>query len=104
MITVCAWCKRFIKADPTDRLLISHGMCVGCQTVARTRGGRVPTLVVPVRYADLVPALEKLLGDTGIPVVLDRRLNERRRAADGAPGENRRRGPDRRETVSPQLN
>ena len=104
MITVCAWCKRFMEADPADRLLISHGMCVGCRTVASTRGSRVPTLVVPLRYADLVPALEKLLHDTGIPVVLDRRVTERRRAADGAPSENRRRGPDRREGVPAQLN
>ena len=103
MITVCAWCQRLLGADPEDRLLISHGMCGGCQTAARARGGRVPTLVVPVRYADLVPALEKLLRETGIPVVLDRRVGQRRRGAEESPGEERRRGPDRREAMPTQI-
>jgi hypothetical protein len=103
MITVCAWCQRLLGADAEDRLLISHGMCGGCQAAARARGGRVPTLVVPVRHADLVPALEKLLHDTGIPIVLDRRVGQRRRAAEGAFGEDRRRGPDRREAAPVQI-
>jgi hypothetical protein len=103
MITVCAWCQRLLGADPAERLLISHGMCSGCQTTARTRGGRAPTLVVPGRYADLVPALEKLLHETGIPVVLERRVGQRRRDSGGPPGEDRRRGPDRRESVPAQI-
>jgi hypothetical protein len=78
-------------------------MCGGCQTAARARGSHVPTLVVPVRYADLVPALEKLLYETGIPVVLDRRVSQRRRQGEVAPGEDRRRGPDRRENVPAQI-
>jgi hypothetical protein len=97
MITVCAWCQRLLGVDPPERLLLSHGMCTGCQTAARTRDDRVPTLVVPLRHADLVPALEKLLQETGIPVILERRNGQRRRAADTAPGEDRRRGADRRE-------
>jgi hypothetical protein len=103
MITVCAWCQRLLGADPDDRLLLSHGMCGGCQIAARGRGSRVPTLVVPLRYADLVPALEKLLHETGIPVRLERRLGQRRRAADALAGEDRRQGPDRREHVAPTV-
>jgi hypothetical protein len=103
MITVCAWCQRMLGADLEDRLLISHGMCATCQTVSRARGNGVPTLVVPLRYAELVPSLEKLLSETGIPVVLERRIGQRRRTSDGAPGEDRRRGPDRRLNAAAQL-
>jgi hypothetical protein len=103
MITVCAWCQRMLGADPEDRSLISHGMCSGCQSAARARGTSVPTLVVPTLYADLVPALERLLKDTGIPVVLERRVAQRRQAGNGAPGEDRRRGPDRRRSAFVEL-
>jgi hypothetical protein len=103
MITVCAWCQRLLGADPDDRLLISHGMCSGCQITARARGHRIPTLVVPLRYADLVPSLETLLHETGIPVMLERRVGERRRGADTLPGEDRRQGPDRRESAAPMV-
>jgi hypothetical protein len=103
MITVCAWCQRMLAADVEDRLLLSHGMCSACQIASQARNSRVPTLVVPVRYADLVTPLEKLLRETGIPVVLDRRVGERRRASQGVPGEDRRRGPDRRENAAAQL-
>jgi hypothetical protein len=103
MITVCAWCQRLLGADPDDRLLISHGMCGGCQAIARARGHRIPTLVVALRYADLVPSLEMLLHETGIPVMLERRLGERRRASEDGRGEDRRQGPDRRETAAPMV-
>lgn len=103
MITVCAWCQRLLGADPDDRLLISHGMCSGCQITARARGHRIPTLVVPLKYADLVPALEKLLQETGIPVMLERRLGQRRRSSDDGRGEDRRQGPDRRESAAPTV-
>ena len=78
-------------------------MCGGCQTASRSRGGRVPTLIVPLHHADLVPALEKLLRETGIPIVLERRVAQRRRTADNTPGEDRRRGADRRERSSLSL-
>lgn len=102
MITVCAWCQRMLGADPEDRLLISHGMCGGCQAASRSRG-RVPTLVVPLHHADLVPALEKLLRETGIPIVIERRVAQRRRTADSTPGEDRRHGADRRVDGAPTL-
>jgi hypothetical protein len=105
MITVCAWCQRMLGADAEDRLLISHGMCGPCQTASRRAGtgAPTPTLVVPVQYADLAPSLEKLLRETGIPVVVDRRMGQRRRASDGGPSEDRRRGADRRANTAPQL-
>ena len=103
MITVCAWCQRLIAADAEDRMLISHGMCGGCQS-ASVHEPRTPILVVPVRYAHLVPALEKMLGESGIPVVLDRRVAQRRRASDAAgPGEERRQRPDRRSQAAPTV-
>ncbi|HEY7510897.1 MAG TPA: hypothetical protein VIG50_19180 [Vicinamibacteria bacterium] len=96
MITVCAWCQRMIAADAPDRLLISHGMCSGCQTAATAREPRSPIVVVPVRHANLLPALQTLLRESGIAVLLDRRVGERRRSSDSAPGEERRQRPDRR--------
>jgi hypothetical protein len=95
MITVCAWCQRLIAADAPDRMTISHGMCGNCQS-ASVHEPRGPVLVVPLRYAHLMPALEKLLADSGIPVVLDRRVAQRRRSSDGVAGEDRRQRPDRR--------
>jgi hypothetical protein len=85
-----------LGADLEDRLLISHGMCSTCQAAARARSTHVPTLVVPAEYADLVPSLERLLQETGIPVVLERRVAQRRQGDNGTPGDDRRRGPDRR--------
>ena len=102
MITVCAWCQRLIGADPGDRLSISHGMCGSCHS-ASVHQSLTPILVVPVRYAHLVPALEKMLGESGIPVVLDRRVAQRRRASDGGPGEERRQQPDRRTNSVPMV-
>jgi hypothetical protein len=95
MITVCAWCQRLIAADAPDRLAISHGMCGSCQA-ASAHEPNLPVLVVPARHAKQVPALERLLAETGIPVVLDRRVAQRRRAEGGLPGEERRQRPDRR--------
>jgi hypothetical protein len=103
MITVCAWCQRLIAADAADRLLISHGMCAGCQAAAAARDPRTPIVVVPVRYADLLPVLDGLLRESGIPVVLDRRVAERRRRANGVPAEDRRQRPDRRAGASPTV-
>ena len=103
MITVCAWCQRLLGADPEDRLLLSHGMCGGCQAASRSRGHRVPMLVVPLHHADLLPALEKLLHESGMPVVLERRIAQRRRLHHHPPPEERRRSPDRRESASPTI-
>ena len=102
MITVCAWCQRLIAADAPDRLTISHGMCGNCQA-ASAHEPNTPVLVVPARYAKLLPALEKLLAETGIPVVLDRRVAQRRRAEAALAGEERRQRPDRRVNTPPML-
>jgi hypothetical protein len=95
MITVCAWCQRLLGADPPDRLLISHGMCAPCQAAARGRNG--PVLVVRREHADLVPELERLLRETAIPIVTDRRLAQRRQSDEAAPDGERRQRPDRRQ-------
>jgi hypothetical protein len=102
MITICAWCQRLIGAEATDRLLISHGMCASCQS-AEAHEPRTPVLVVPLRHANLLRDLERVLGATGIPVVLDRRVGQRRQSASGVAGEERRQRPDRRVNPSPML-
>ena len=102
MITICAWCQRLIGAEASDRLMISHGMCPGCQAV-EGHEPRAAVLVVPPRHANLLPDLEALLRSRGIPVVLDRRVAQRRQSANGLPGEERRQRPDRRMSPSPML-
>jgi hypothetical protein len=102
MITICAWCQRLIGAEATDRLQISHGMCGSCQA-AEAHQPRTPVLVVPQRHANLLGALERLLSGAGIPVVLDRRIAQRRQAANGMEGEERRQRRDRRVNPSPTV-
>ena len=98
MITVCAWCQRLVGVEAADRLLISHGICPSCQT-ATAHEPHTPVLVVPVQYANLVPPLQRLLRETGIPVVLDRRVAQRRRPSEAVPADERRQR-DRRAAAS----
>jgi hypothetical protein len=95
MITVCAWCQRLLTSDPQDRLLISHGMCTPCQTATRARNA--PVLVVRRDYAHLLPELERLMREIGIPVVLDRRVAQRRVSGEADAGDDRRQGLERRQ-------
>ena len=94
MITVCAACQRVLEVDAEDRLRISHGVCAPCRTAPGRRG--TPTLVVRRQHAALVPALEKLLTEAGILVVLDRRRSARRGSGGPATDEDRRQPADRR--------
>jgi hypothetical protein len=95
MVTVCAWCERFLgpgEAAP----LVTHGICAPC--AARQRWADSPLIVVSHLRADLVPVLQHLLqGEPPVRVVLDRRGGERRGVAGGRGADpERRRDSDRR--------
>jgi hypothetical protein len=94
MVTVCAWCERFLGARDAEPP-VTHGICAPC--AARQRWEDTPVLVVSRDRADLRAVLEQLLrGEPAVRIVVDRRVGNRRRAAaEPAEGE-RRRGPDRR--------
>jgi hypothetical protein len=85
MISVCAWCERFLglkepKSDPT----ITHGICKAC-FARQTWEEDTPVLVVSRDREYLVPVLEEMLrGLPEIPLIVDRRHPERR--AKGSPG------------------
>src|SRR5215468_1686543 len=79
MVTVCAWCQRFmgIKEPLTDPSL-THGICQTC--TLRQQVGNLPTLVISRDRADALPFFRRLLrGTPEIQVVVDRREGERRR-------------------------
>jgi hypothetical protein len=101
MVTVCAWCQRFLGLkEPFTQGDVSHGICPTCS--ARQRLEDVPTLVVSRSRVDTVPILEGLLtGTPEIRIVVDRRLSDRRRGRSSVdvPG-GRRMRRDRREKVT----
>jgi len=78
MITVCAWCQRYMGTkDPLDVPTVTHGICGTC--ALRQQLGVMPTLVIAKEHAESLPVFEGLL--TGVPeirVVVDRRQGERR--------------------------
>ncbi|HWW95851.1 MAG TPA: hypothetical protein VN375_20950 [Vicinamibacteria bacterium] len=97
MVKVCAWCQKYLGiADSKDPLSISHGICPAC--VARQQLEEMPTLVIPEKWAETLPLMEALLrGTPEIPVVVERRVGNRRRShAPSDEPEDRRRLLDRR--------
>jgi hypothetical protein len=101
MITVCAWCERFLGTkEPLAQNDVSHGICATC--TARQQIEDFPVLVVSRSRLDTLPVLEGLL--TGMPeirIVVDRRTVDRRcQRRSGDVPEGRRRLRDRRERVS----
>lgn len=102
LVVVCAWCERFLGLKETPgRLAVSHGMCTACQV--RQQWDEPPTLVFAREHADLLPVFKEILrGTPEIPVVIDRRVGERRRQPAPDPQAHRR-GPDRRRRSSPTL-
>jgi hypothetical protein len=101
MVTVCAWCQRFMGfKGPLSQADVSHGICSTCS--ARQRIDDFPVLVVSRARAETLPVLEGLLmGTPEIRVVVDRRKDDRRqkRPVMDVP-ERRRRLRDRRERMS----
>jgi hypothetical protein len=91
MLTVCAWCDRFLGPDSPD---VSHGICTAC--TARQHWRDSPVLVVAPEREALVPVLRHLLqGRPEVRIVVDRRQDRRRREAAAASVE-RRSGQERR--------
>lgn len=78
MVTVCAWCQRYMGSkEPLHDPGVSHGICSGC--VERQTLAYAPVVVVnPARVAT-IPLLKTLLGGASdIAIVVDRRSGERR--------------------------
>ena len=95
MLTVCAWCERFLGQKDPGHIPVTHGICPAC--AARQAWSDTHTLVVPREKADMLPVLRHLLrGTPEIRVVLDRRVGERRRRGDGLGRSERRSQGDRR--------
>jgi hypothetical protein len=99
LVTVCAWCERFLGVRETEDggNTLSHGICRACAT--RHQWSEPPTLVVCRLRADLQRVFQELLrGVPEIRVVVDRRQGERRRAAADGSEDERRGTPRRRST------
>jgi hypothetical protein len=93
MVTVCAWCERYL--GPRDAP-VTHGICAAC--TARQHWHDRPVLVVSRHREPLIPVLRHLLqGSPEVKIVLERRQDERRqRDFVPGPGVERRSGSDRR--------
>ena len=92
MMTVCAWCDRFLGPDNGE---ITHGICGAC--TARQHWRDVPVLVVAAHRHDLLPVLEELLrGHPELRIVVERRKDRRRQKSDSGAVVERRSGTDRR--------
>ena len=106
MITVCAWCQKFLGLkEPLSQADVSHGICAACS--ARQHIDDFPVLVVSRSRTDTVPVLEGLLQSTPeIKIVVDRRdqrppaePRQRRRAGRASPAPR----PPRADQPRPQL-
>ena len=96
MVTVCAWCERYLGSVREGGPMVTHGICPPC--AARQRWREAPVIVVSRDRADIGAVLEQMVrGEPPMRVVIDRRVGDRRRSRAGEdPGGERRRGPDRR--------
>lgn len=98
LVTVCAWCERFLGMRETEGAsVISHGICRACAT--RHQWAEPPTLVVSRTRADLQRVLQELMrGTPEIRVVVDRRQAERRQGDEPGAADERRALSRRRAT------
>ena len=78
MVTVCAWCQRYMGSkEPLADPAVSHGICDGC--VERESLDDPPVLVVSRERGGALPMLASLLrGTPEVAIVVDRRGAERR--------------------------
>jgi hypothetical protein len=91
MVTVCAWCDRYLGSDDAP---VTHGICTAC--AARQHWRDSPTLVVSPERKGMLPVLRHLLqGIPEVKILLERRQDERRQT-EFVPGVERRSGRDRR--------
>jgi len=92
MVTVCAWCDRYL--GPNDAA-VTHGICTAC--TARQHWRDSPVLVVSRERESLIPVLRHLLhGIPEVTIVLERRTDERRQSERAPAVGDRRSGRDRR--------
>jgi hypothetical protein len=99
MVTVCAWCQRYMGSrEPLDRPELTHGICDDCRQREQHPPGGV-LLVVSREREGQVGLLRSMLRP-GASVVLDRRTAERRqRSARPRDATADRRAEDRRRTA-----
>jgi hypothetical protein len=78
MVTVCAWCQKYMGSkEPLHDPAVSHGICGAC--VERESLDDAPVLIVSRGRAEAIPMLQTLLrGAPEIAIVVDRRASERR--------------------------
>ena len=78
MVTVCAWCQRYIGSmEPLHDPAVSHGICSAC--VERQTLANAPVVVVSPARITTIPLLKTLLrGDPDVTILVDRRGGERR--------------------------
>lgn len=78
MVTVCAWCQKYMGSkEPLHDPAVSHGICGDC--IERESLDDAPVLVVSPGRAEAIPMLQSLLrGAPEIAIVVDRRASERR--------------------------
>jgi len=107
MITVCAWCQKYMGSkEPLRDPAVSHGICPDC--VEREQLADTPVLIVSRDRAPAIPMLQTLLrGAPEIAIRVDRRGTERRGGNGKANGHGRRaaltldrRAEDRRRSPS----
>jgi hypothetical protein len=78
MVTVCAWCQKYMGSkEPLHDPAVSHGICGEC--IERESLENAPVLVVSRGRSEAIPMLQSLLrGAPEIAIVVDRRDRERR--------------------------
>jgi hypothetical protein len=92
MVTVCAWCDRYLGPENTA---VTHGICAAC--TARQHWRDAAVLVVARHREAMIPVLRHLLqGSPELKIVLERRQDDRRQDLVSVPGVDRRSGRDRR--------
>src|SRR5688500_9988975 len=103
MVTVCAWCERYLGVKDAAPVAVSHGICEPC--IARQNWDEPPVVVVSRERSDLLHVFGHLFrGVPAVQVVLDRRRSDRRRfASPFLEAAERRTGPDRRQRASDAL-
>jgi hypothetical protein len=95
MVTVCAWCERYLGSTMDGGPMVTHGICQPC--LVRQKWAESPVIVVSRNRADIQFVLEQLLrGEPAVRIVMDRRVGDRRQTAAEGEAAERRRGPDRR--------
>jgi hypothetical protein len=78
MVTVCAWCQKYMGSkEPLHNPDVTHGICGECYE--REALDETPVLVVSRDRSGAIPMLQTLLrGAPEIAIVVDRRAAERR--------------------------